>query len=60
MAFTLDNDLQRHEEAKELYESFLEKYPDDDFADDTQFLLQNLGKTDEEIIQSFEGQNESQ
>lgn len=60
MAFTLDNDLQRHDEAKILYERFLEKYPEDDFADDTQFLLQNLGKTDEEIIQSFEHQNEGQ
>ena len=60
MAFTLDNDLQRHEEAKALYESFLEKYPEDDFADDTQFLLQNLGKTDEEIIQSFENKEETQ
>ena len=58
MAFTLDNDLQRHAEAKALYETFLEKYPNDDFADDTQFLLQNLGKTDEEIIQSFESQNQ--
>jgi len=60
MAFTLDNDLQRHEEAKELYETFLAKYPNDDFADDTQFLLQNLGKTDEEIIQSFEDKSEAQ
>lgn len=57
-AFTLDNDLQRHAEARELYETFLEKYPNDDFADDTQFLLQNLGKSDEEIIQSFENQDQ--
>lgn len=53
-AFTLDNDLQRYDEARELYETFLAKYPNDDFADDTEFLLKNLGKTDEEIIQSFE------
>jgi TolA-binding protein len=53
-AFTLDNDLQRYDEARELYEIFLAKYPNDDFADDTEFLLKNLGKTDEEIIQSFE------
>lgn len=53
-AFTLDNDLGRYDEARELYETFLAKYPDDDFADDTEFLLKNLGKTDEEIIQSFE------
>ena len=53
-AFTLDNDLKRHDEAKGLYELFLKKYPDNDFADDTQFLLANLGKSDEEIIQKFE------
>ena len=52
-AFTLDNDLKRYDEARVLYESFVEKYPEDDFADDTQFLLQNLGKSDEEIIESF-------
>lgn len=52
-AFTYDNDKRNLEKAKELYTAFLEKYPNDDFADDTQFLLENLGKDDEEIIQSF-------
>lgn len=52
-AFTLDNDLKRIDEARALYEEFLQKYPNDDFADDTQFLLENLGKDDEEIINSF-------
>jgi tetratricopeptide (TPR) repeat protein len=52
-AFTLDNDLKRYDEAKVLYEEFLQKYPEDDFADDTKFLLENLGKDDEEIINSF-------
>lgn len=54
-AFTLDNDLRRMEEARRIYEDFLATYPQDDFADDARFLLDNLGKTDEEIIQSFEG-----
>ncbi len=59
-AFTLDNDMQQKDQARELYELFLEKYPDNEFADDTQFLLENLGKDDEEIIQSFqEKQQES-
>jgi TolA-binding protein len=36
------------------YEAFLKKYPNDDFADDAQFLLKNLGKSPEEIIKGFE------
>ncbi len=53
-AFTLDNDLKDFTKAKELYEAFLAKYPNDDFADDTQFLLENLGKDDQEIIEAFQ------
>lgn len=52
--FTLDNDLKQLEEAKTAYEAFLEKYPNDEFADDAQFLLQNLGTSPEEIIKGFE------
>ena len=55
-AFTYDNDLGDKATAKVLYEEFLTKFPEDDFADDTQFLLANLGKNDEEIIKSFGGQ----
>jgi len=52
-AFTYDNDLNDKGTARALYEEFLKKYPNDDFADDTQFLLNNLGKNDEEIIKGF-------
>lgn len=52
-AFTYDNDLKEFEMARPLYIEFLKKYPNDEFADDTEFLLSNLGKKDEEIIQSF-------
>lgn len=52
-AFTYDNDLNDKATAKTLYEEFLKKFPEDDFADDTQFLLSNLGKDDEEIIKGF-------
>ena len=53
-AFTMDNDLKQVERAKALYEDFLQKYPDDAFADDVEFLLKNLGATNEEIIKQFE------
>ncbi|MCB0680023.1 MAG: tetratricopeptide repeat protein, partial [Saprospiraceae bacterium] len=53
MGFTYDNEIKDIDKAKELYEAFIEKYPDNDFADDARFLLENLGKSDEEIISSF-------
>ncbi len=52
--FTLDNDLKQIEDARVQYEAFLKKYPDNDFADDAQFLLDNLGKSEEELINSFQ------
>lgn len=52
-AFTMDDNLKDYDKAKVIYEAFLAKYPNDDFADDTQFLLKNLGKTDDQIIESF-------
>ncbi len=57
-AFTLDNELQQKDRAKSLYEKFIAEYPNDEFADDAAFLLENLGKSNEEIIQSFEQQNQ--
>lgn len=52
-AFTLDNDMKKYDLARPVYESFLAKHPDDVFAKDTKFLLENLGKSDNEIINSF-------
>ncbi|HMO38347.1 MAG TPA: tetratricopeptide repeat protein [Saprospiraceae bacterium] len=52
-AFTLDDRLGQLEAAKELYEAFLEKYPDDELAASARFSLENLGKSEEEIIQEF-------
>ena len=53
-AFTLDNDLNQFEEAKKLYEEFLQKYPKNEFAPSAQFLLDNLGKSDEELLESLQ------
>ncbi len=52
-AFTLDNNLKKIDEARPVYEEFLRKYPKDEFADDAKILLDNLGKSDEEIFNSF-------
>lgn len=52
-AFTLDNDLKDFEKAKSAYKEFLQKYPNSDFSDDTKFLLENLGKDEEEVIKGL-------
>lgn len=52
-AFTFDESLQDKENAKKYYLEFLEKYPEDDFADDTQFLLDNLGKSSEDMLKTL-------
>ncbi|WP_020537596.1 tetratricopeptide repeat protein [Lewinella cohaerens] len=54
--FTYAEDLGDEEKARELYEAFIAKYPNDDFVDDAQILLETLGKTDEEIFQQLENQ----
>lgn len=59
-AYTLDNFMGKLEEAKKTYELFLEKYPEDDFADDAQFSLKNLGKSPEEIVKEFEAAQQQQ
>ncbi|MEN0050497.1 MAG: tetratricopeptide repeat protein [Bacteroidota bacterium] len=52
-AFIYDNDLGEMEKAKETYQAFINKYPNSEFADDAQFLLQNIGKDDAEILESL-------
>ena len=54
--FILDEELNQKEEAKAIYELFIQRYPDDGFADDAQFLLDNLNSNEEEIINRFEEQ----
>jgi len=54
LAFTYDEDLNNMDKAKTTYEKFLKLYPTNSFADDTQMLLSNLGKSDEEILKELE------
>ncbi len=53
-AFTLDDGMGKKMDAKPVYEQFLKRYPKNDFADDTKFLLDNINKSDEEIIKEFD------
>jgi tetratricopeptide (TPR) repeat protein len=52
--FIIENNLGDEEKAREVYNEFLQKYPDHELADDIAFLIENLGKSDEEILELIE------
>lgn len=52
--FIWENNIGNTEKARDLYDEFLQKYPENEFADDVQLSLRNLGKTPEELIKMFE------
>lgn len=59
--FVLENDLKNDVEAKKVYEEFIAKFPNHELRDDIDFLLEHLGKSDEEIrkiIESKSGKNQ--
>ena len=55
-AYVYENYLGDLENAKAIYLLFIERYPDNEFADDAQVSIQNLGKSPEELIRQFEEQ----
>lgn len=57
VAYIYENYLQNYGKAKDLYEEFIRKYPDNAFADDAKMSIKNMGKTPEELIREFEQQN---
>lgn len=52
--FIMENEVKNIEGARELYNEFTSKYPNHELADDVQFLIDNLGKSDEEILKMIE------
>ena len=52
--FVYETQLNNLSMAQKIYLDFLKKYPDHSLANDAQFSLNNLGKSDEEIIKEFE------
>jgi len=52
--FIYENDLKNLDKAKELYNTFIKKYPEHELAKSVEFSIQNLGVPPDEIIKSFE------
>ena len=52
--FIIENNLGDDEKARQVYNEFVKRFPSHELVDDVQFLLENLGKTDEEILEMIE------
>jgi len=59
VGYIYENYFQEYGKAKGIYESFLAKYPTHDFADDAAVSIENMGKSPEELIRSFEEKNKA-
>lgn len=55
--FIYDTYLNEFGKAKEKYESLIEQYPKHELAKQSQYSVQNLGMTEQELIKSFEAKN---
>ena len=56
-AFEIENGLGKKGEAKQAYEEFIAKYPDNQFADDAQKMIEYMQYTDEELMEKFRKMN---
>ena len=56
-AFVLENQLNNQKRASDLYKSFMVEYPDHILYKDAKASLDNMGKSLEEIIKTFEARN---
>jgi len=57
VGFIYENELKNYNEARNSYAEFIQKYPQHPYADDAEILIQNLGKSPEELIREFEAKN---
>lgn len=55
--YIYENNLQDYSKAKEIYTEFVSKYPDSELTEDAKLSIQNLGKSPEEIFESFHGKD---
>ena len=55
LAFTHDENLKDTASARTYYRQFIDTYPTHTFADDSEMLIRNLGKSDAELLRELEG-----
>jgi TolA-binding protein len=57
--YVYENSLHNEAKAREVYTSFLDKYPKSELAEDAKLAIRNLGKSPEEIVNSFTNKSDS-
>ena len=59
LAQLYDNQTELHNEktAKEIYQQIIKEYPKSSYASDAKAAIQNLGKSDEELVKEFLNKN---
>lgn len=57
VAYVYDEHLKLKGKAADVYREFIKKYPNHDFADDAQFSIENLNKSQEDLIKMFKEKN---
>ncbi len=55
--YVLDNFMNQDAKAKLIYEDVIKKYPESTYASDAKAAIQNLGKSDEQLIEEFRKKN---
>jgi len=56
--FIYESQLNDTAKAKKIYNQVIEKYPNERVAEDAKASIQNMGKTDEELLREFEKMNQ--
>lgn len=59
IGFIYENIEKDYESSRQYYQRFLEKYPEHPLSNDTRILIENLGKTPEQMVQEFEQSRKS-
>lgn len=58
LAYCYENELKELEAAKRYYTLFLERYPQDELAEDARFSLEHLGKSPEEVLKAIQSKGQ--
>ncbi len=60
MGFTFEERVENLDKAREVYQQFIDTYPDHEFTDDARLSIENLGVSPEELIKQFEVKNKEE